>query len=253
MCAEDWINNNKDLNSCKEFSEEELEDIVPEIIWQKWKDASKAEYFYNHLCRNIKLFVKKEKDALNIYKHDDPWSEFITSSIKENIKNSAIERALIYTYNTIIQKLNNIHYEPRLDREYYRIDNTLSITNTIKKDTETEIKIHNWKLLAAVEHENNFKDWTDELVKLVAINAPLKVVIGYGEYDDSNYYSKAINVANKIAEMQCFRKHIDAEDELILIMGPRGKDLGTNINNLADYFKMYQWSPVTNKFELYEK
>lgn len=253
MCAEDWINNNKDLNSCKEFSEEELEDIVPEIIWQKWKDASKAEYFYNHLCRNIKLFVKKEKDALNIYKHDDPWSEFITSSIKENIKNSAIERALIYTYNTIIQKLNNIHYEPRLDREYYRIDNTLSITNTIKKDTETEIKIHNWKLLAAVEHENNFKDWTDELVKLVAINAPLKVVIGYGEYDDSNYYSKAINVANKIAEMQCFRKHIDAEDELILIMGPRGKDLGTDINNLADYFKMYQWSPVTNKFELYEK
>lgn len=53
--------------------------------------------------------------------------------------------------------------------------------------------------------------------------------------------------------MQCFRKHIDAEDELILIMGPRGKDLGTDINNLADYFKMYQWSPVTNKFELYEK
>lgn len=45
MCAEDWINNNKDLNSCKEFSEEELEDIVPEIIWQNGRMLLRLNIF----------------------------------------------------------------------------------------------------------------------------------------------------------------------------------------------------------------
>lgn len=92
-----------------------------------------------------------------------------------------------------------------------------------------------------------------EIVKLLFVNAPLRVVIGYAEYDESIYYSKAIHVANKIAEMQNFRKHLDVKDEYILIMGPREKDLGIDAKNLADYFKMYKWSPVTDKFELYKK
>lgn len=77
-------------------------------------------------------------------------------------------------------------------------------------------------------------------------------MIGYAEYDESIYYSKAIHVANKIAEMQNFRTHLDAEDEYILIMGPREKDLEADVKNLADCFKMYKWSSVTNKFELYK-
>ena len=31
------------------------------------------------------------------------------------------------------------------------------------------------------------------------------------------------------------------------------KDLEADVKNLADCFKMYKWSSVTNKFELYKK
>lgn len=235
------------VNSEKKESRE----LIPGKVLEKWIQASKAELFYEALLDEINMFAaSNSKNVLKKYTSSSSWTNYIIS--RKNGK-SAIEKVLISTYKSIFQESNHTYYGPRLDREYYRIDNILSITNAVKKDEETDINIHNWKLLAAVEHENDYKDWTDELVKLLFVNAPLRVVIGYAEYDESIYYSKAIHVANKIAEMQNFRTHLDAEDEYILIMGPREKDLEADVKNLADCFKMYKWSSVTNKFELYKK
>ena len=235
------------VNSEKKESRE----LIPGKVLEKWIQASKAELFYEALLDEINMFAaSNSKNVLKKYTSSSSWTNYIIS--RKNGK-SAIEKALISTYKSIFQESNHTYYGPRLDREYYRIDNILSITNAGKKDEETGINIHNWKLLAAVEHENDYKDWTDELVKLLFVNAPLRVVIGYAEYDESIYYSKAIHVANKITEMQNFRTHLDAEDEYILIMGPREKDLEADVKNLADCFKMYKWSSVTNKFELYKK
>ena len=226
-----------------------FKELIPGKILEEWIQAYKSELFYKALLDEINIFAADNGQNISRgYKKNESWTKYITSGKKGE---SAIEKALISTYKSVFQESNHTYYEPRLDREYYRIDNILSITNTIKKDEATGINIHNWKLLAAVEHENDYKDWTDELVKLLFVNAPLRVVIGYAEYDESIYYSKAIYVANKIAEIQNFGSYISINDEFILIFGPNGKSLGSNIQNLVDYYKIYKWNPMTNKFELY--
>ena len=50
---------------------------------------------------------------------------------------------------------------------------------TPPKAKDYKLKKHFWYLGVAVEHENDQTDWTDELVKLLYINCPLRVVIGY--------------------------------------------------------------------------
>ncbi len=89
----------------------------------------------------------------------------------------------------IIPKLSSIlekyQYEKYAQYEYYNID-LIGWKNrkseqlaTPPKTKDYKLKKHFWYLGVAVEHENDQTDWTDELVKLLYINCPLRVVIGY--------------------------------------------------------------------------
>lgn len=68
--------------------------------------------------------------------------------------------------------------------EYFRID-AIGYTTRYKEMKEAALKenirlsAHLWDLEIAIEHENSKKDWTDEIMKLIHIKCPLKVVIGY--------------------------------------------------------------------------
>ena len=71
-------------------------------------------------------------------------------------------------------------------REYFRVD--VVGWKGRYREVEAEagqcrVNPHLWDLMAAVEHENDPKDWTDELIKLAHINCPLRVVIGYSPCD----------------------------------------------------------------------
>ena len=44
---------------------------------------------------------------------------------------------------------------------------------------EPNFEKYDWNLEIAVEHENNYRLWMDEVIKLAHINCPLRVVIGY--------------------------------------------------------------------------
>ena len=82
-------------------------------------------------------------------------------------------------------------------REYFRIDLTAWIQ--LKKDEYYLLQGKNfekylWDLEVAVEHENNDKSWMDELVKIMHINCPLRVVIGYLPIEeDKNLYLSELN------------------------------------------------------------
>ena len=78
----------------------------------------------------------------------------------------------------------------------------------------------------AVEHENDQYDWTDELVKLLYINCPLRIVIGYypetlssDELEQTiDYASKIISLANESGEL------VRAGQEYLLILGENHTD-----------------------------
>ena len=67
-------------------------------------------------------------------------------------------------------------------KEYYRLDlcaweSTPELISTTTM--RAGLKPYLWNLKIAIEHENDKKLWLDELVKLIHIHCPLKVLIGY--------------------------------------------------------------------------
>lgn len=74
-----------------------------------------------------------------------------------------------------------------VQHEYFRIDSVgwegKYKTLSLEESRSVGLNRHLWNLKAAVEHENNKADWLDELIKLMHIRCPLKVVISYSPCD----------------------------------------------------------------------
>ena len=144
---------------------------------------------------------------------------------------------------TIISFIENIlpnNKEYYRQREYYRIDlvgwknqkNELEKSN-IKPNTTYTLNEHFWSLDIAIEHENDQFDWTDELIKLLYVNCPLRIVIGYypenlseeSKKETLDYASKIVTLANKDQTL------IRSNQEYMLILGKNhtdSKQLGKN-------------------------
>ena len=117
----------------------------------------------------------------------------------------------------------------------------------IKQPSNNALNTHFWHLGVAVEHENDHKDWTYELVKLLYINCPLRVVIGYYPEDLSDddlastikYASRIVSLANKN------RSLIRNDQQYLLILGRNHKDpekLG------VDTYSAYCYNTKRRKF-----
>lgn len=130
----------------------------------------------------------------------------------------------------IKKSLKVIISEIEFSHEYYRIDTIGWIQRKTELDTgNTNLVPYLWDLVAAVEHENDSKEWLDEVCKLAYIRCPLRVVIGYGieQLDDK------IDVVKEIlAKTNAFT---DDEQEFLIILGKhknefvQGSDNFTNV------------------------
>ena len=120
--------------------------------------------------------------------------------------------------------------EYMLSHEYFRIDASGWISNS--DDIQHEAKKldlipHLWDLKIAVEHENNRFDWTDEVIKLMHIRCPLKIVIGYNHSEHRDDESKSDNA--KIGAAIDWMQKVDAfkqvseDEEFLIILGNAGK------------------------------
>lgn len=110
---------------------------------------------------------EKKRSFLEIYKTDEPA---YTELINKNIIHKIVADAGL---------------EPQ--HEYFRID-VIGWEGRYKEITEEDAKAvmlnrHFWDLKIAIEHENSKWDWMDEVVKLVHIRCPLKVIIAYNYCD----------------------------------------------------------------------
>ena len=161
----------------------------------------------NKSCLSAKKFFydfieKTDKIRMGCYKY---YCKEFTKNVTKRIVN--------------ILEDNNI----KTNKEYYRID----VIGFQQYETEIsnkpdELNTHLWKLIVAVEHENNHRDWTDELTKLLFINCPLKVLISYNHADkrdtDDKYSDKkkleyAAKVIKKLSPQE------DPNNEFLIIIG----------------------------------
>ena len=177
-------------------------------------------------------FLKKTNEiSMDIYKYKNKqYSKIITENLETILKDYGLE----------------------VNKEYYRID---VLGWKSRKDDELvnvkpkDLCLHLWKPIVAIEHENNHTDWTDELTKLLFINCPLKVIIGYNHCDKRDDFEigdeKKLEYAAKVISR--LAPNDNSKSEFLIIFGNCwGIDCGSNYEK-----KDYRGYLITNgKFEL---
>ena len=137
--------------------------------------------------------------------------------------------------------------------EYFRIDaiGWTSHYEEMKEDAEVKglrMNAHLWDLRIAVEHENSKSDWSDEVMKLVHIKCPLKVIIGYSYSDERGDVErmKLDFVARWMQEIEAFDKGKD--EEYLIILG-NGCNHKTGVSDYDDFgYVGYLFDWETRKF-----
>ena len=149
------------------------------------------ENFIKHY-KNILLDEYKNNQCfLNIYKDRKLYTAYINSIMANNISQFFPGNCKLYP-------------------EYFKIDYTWWESCKSKDD---EMNIYDWKLVCAVEHENEWNDWTYEVEKLDSIIAPLKVVIGFMPNDKRDIESKYVE--RQISKLK--NKSVNQEFGIILM------------------------------------
>ena len=131
----------------------------------------------------------KELNVINFY------NEFM-DCIRQGVENKGdwVESKEYYKSSSKFTNYINKELMPKCfekfatgySNEYYRFD--VSSWEQLKSSVEDickEVKMtpYLWDLRIAFEHENSKKDWFDEVIKLLYIDCPLKVVVGYNKYE----------------------------------------------------------------------
>ena len=208
-----------------------------------------AKDFFNRFIENIKVDMiyrddkfpeLKGKTYLQIYKNNTDFTKLVNRKI--------IEEILISEYG-----------KDSISHEYFRIDSVAWESHYKDMKNELGLNPHLWDLKIAVEHENSLKDWTDEVIKLIHIKCPLKVIIGYNHCnrrdisDDTDKIDGKSDIA-KLDFIAKWMKKVEAfavgdDEEYLIILGNAQAD-GTNKKEYVDFdYRGYLYNRETNKFE----
>lgn len=192
---------------------------------------------------------------------DKFWKKFKEKMNKKSVRDKAIStwnNRGNFTNFIIDQIADIVSEEHNTSKEYYNID--LIGWSQLKQNLPTppvskyRLKKHLWSLDIAIEHENDQSDWTDELIKLLYINCPLRVVIGYIPSEVTSDNAKMKNILNYASESIRL-----AEGEFDLISGKQEYILifGKNSGQITDFsentYSAYKYNVVTKKFEYFEE
>jgi hypothetical protein len=172
----------KKINVCRAIQQE----ITAEAFYDSYIGKLKAA---NHRC------LLKE-----IYNSRTEWTSFIISALKDIVSNT-------------------FHLET--EKEYFRIDVIGYHCSSPKKIDWKKMNRHCWDLDIAIEHENDYKDWIDEIVKLAHIKCRLKVVIGYVKSKDHSEDKNLLGICSKVLEELSYGnlKLQSPEEKWLVILG----------------------------------
>lgn len=140
----------------------------------------------------IKEMEGKDKEFKDIYKLDREYTNKIVNDI-----------------------MKNLEWDGKYYPEYFKIDHTWWVEKEVEK--AQDVNVYNWKLLLAVEHENNWHDWTYEMAKLDYVICPLRVVIGFRN-NDKNRIDNEAGIIKKQLEKLTNKETIDNNHEFGIIL-----------------------------------
>lgn len=172
---------------------------------------------------------------------ENPFTKEIKQVITQAI-NQAKGVVGVNTYHTQKEyyRIDLIGWEQKKDTGHYEIDNALGY----------QLNKHAWNFDIAVEHENDERDWSDEVVKLAYIFCELRVVIGYFPYmknenEKWELQQKHLNaVVQTIEQLNCYGNM--NHGQFMVILG----DVG---GKKEDNFKELIYTPYLYKGGKFER
>ncbi len=197
------------------------------------KQSITAKEFFDKFIKSCDKNI-----APNVYKNSTEYTYQVTQNICEILKDEGI----------------------RYNCEYYRIDvygwdsvfgeEVSALSELTKKQ---RLGFHCWTPAIAIEHENNWAEWTDELVKLAYIRCPLKVIIAYNHTAETATHEREDRGLLEVAEktLQKCAYYQDDKDDYLLIFGTSGKNAAyysLNTDNKYEY-RGYLYNREKEKFE----
>ena len=193
-----------------------------------------AREFYKEYITRVTpdRVVEDGRKLIDVYKND---AEFTPEVMK--------------IINSIIESAGNGY---KAQNEYYRVDAVGWVTKYRQMEEKAEkVKLnpHLWDLKIAVEHENSKRDWTDEVVKLIHIKCPLKVVIGYNYCNEreKKELDKLSFVASLMKKVKAF-KNSKGEEYLIIIGNAVNSE--TKKSNYVDFdYRGYLYNKAKKRFD----
>ncbi|MBE5855642.1 MAG: hypothetical protein E7297_09830 [Lachnospiraceae bacterium] len=198
-----------------------------------------AHGFYKEFMRRI----CDTPELMKEYKNSSEYTKLIIPLINEIIKESRND-----------YKLEEHELEQQscfgVQNEYFRIDACGWVSHFKSIESQAEklgLKPHLWDLKIAVEHENDKSDWLDEVMKLIHVKCPTKVVIGYSDADDrENDLFKLAFVARCMKQVQAFREGWN-EEYLVILGNAKIKEDITSYKQFGYRGYIYNWE--TEQFD----
>ena len=174
-----------------------------------------AHEFYSAFVRTARENTLVAKEMLPSF--PEAWGTATFLDLYRNNEPAYTELVNKYIVHKIIEDAGMT-----AQHEYFRIDTVGWITRYQKmeqKAHELKLSAHLWDLEIAVEHENSKQNWTDEVIKLIHVKCPLKVVISYNSCDerDTTEWEKLDFIAHWMQEVKALAKGND--EEYLLIFG----------------------------------
>ena len=155
----------------------------------------KSKEFFNNFNALFEEGSKTREIAIQTYQYNKPFTDFIISQI-----NCIIEKQGLKSQN-----------------EYFRIDSMGYKSRWQELDEKKGFNPHLWDLEIAVEHENDSKDWLDEVIKLAHVCCPLRVVIGYVPCEKREKDMELLNYASHaLKQLNCIDNILNGEFLIIL-------------------------------------
>lgn len=215
----------------------------------------RQDYDLREVCEMLIEEACKKEDFIENYKSTENGKsgEFtkiiieLLGNILKNMSNSHCETIIDINNDNETQK-NNIE----IQKEYYRIDligwtqRKDELVRTGKYKQAKNFNSHMWDLNIAIEHENSSKDWLDEVVKLLYINCPRRLVIGYVNYNkktrdieanDKLYLDCVLECLNSL-DKDGTKMFIKKDDQFGILLGNAGyDDIGLDKNQTEEYYK----------------
>ena len=184
----------------------------------------KSKQFFNSFNSIFDVDSPTREEAITEYVHTKSFTEFIITQI-----NGIIEAQGLHPQN-----------------EYFRIDSMGYKSRWRELSKNKGINPHLWDLEIAVEHENDSKDWLDEVIKLAHICCPLRVVIGYVPCNKRDNDIKLLSfAADALKKLNCVENVFNGE--FLIILG----NCNTN-KKVENYFNYKAYVLDTKNFQFIE-